>query len=306
MDKIPVGRTIGFAYGFAFKKFFTILGLIWLPFALTVAAVVAMGMQSNLFRTAIATNNPAALAKIWFIVIPFYLLAFVLLFMQIVAITQQALGLRSTPTYFYFSLGMPVWRLVGAFLLVGLLIIAAFLVFIVGAALVGTIIGAVTGLAPGTKPSASAAIALGLTAITVIVILYCAFIYAVMRQTFLLTPVVVAEEKIGLRRAWSLGRGNFWRMLAIILSIMLPILLAEIVFVFGFVFHGLPPMAAQGASPEQIAIWNAQNAARLQHYWYLWVPVYLVFSTILYGLFCGAQAFAYRTLVPTEKAEGIF
>ena len=50
-------------------------------------------------------------------------------------------------------------------------------------------------------------------------------IFAVLRLGFLLTPVVVAENRISLRRPWELSRGNFWRIFAIALAIVIPLAL---------------------------------------------------------------------------------
>ncbi|HEY4125669.1 MAG TPA: hypothetical protein VGM36_13710 [Rhizomicrobium sp.] len=305
MDKIPVGRTIGHAYSFAFKKFFSIIGLIWFPFAILVAGVIALGFVSADAPTALVSSNPAAMARIWFLLLPFYVFATAVSFMLIVGIMQFALGLRP-PTYFYFSLGKPVWKLLAAFILVILLMIAFVAVFAVGALLIGMVVAALTGVKPGVKPTGGAAALLGIGAFILFAVVYCGFIYGLVRQTFFLTPVVVAEDRIGLGRAWKLGRGNFWRMFVILVAVFGPIVLVEVAVVFGFIMHGLPPTAAQGATPEQIMAWNAQNVARIKQYWFVLAPAYFVFLTIIYGLLCGAQAFAYRSLVPVEKAEDVF
>ena len=304
MDKIPVGRTIGHAYGFAFQKFFGIIGLIWFPFAVIAAGGMALSVVSPDFPTAIVSSNSAAMKHVWFLLFPFYVFALIASFVIIVGVMQYALGLRAS-SYFYFSLGRPVWRLLGAFILVLLLIIALAAVAAGGALLVGMAVAAATGTTPGTKPTGAAAGALGLGALIFFAVFYGGFIYVLIRQTFFLTPVVVAEDQIGLGRAWKLGRGNFWRMLLILLAIFTPIACVEGVFVFGFLMHGFPPMAAQGATPDQIAAWNAQNMARLKQYWLLLVPIYFVFLTLIYGLISGAQAYAYRSLVTAENTEAL-
>ena len=304
MNKIPVGQTIGHAYSFAFKNFFSIVGLIWFPFAILAAGTAAMSMISVDFPRAIFSSDTAAMGHIWYMIVPFYVFATVLSCVLIVAITQYALGLRA-PSYFYFSLGKPVWRLFAAFVLVFLLIIAIAAVVAIGALLVGMAIAAATGITPGSKPTGGTAAMLGFGAIITFAALYCGFIYVLVRQIFLLTPVVVAENRIGLGRAWKLGRGNFWRMFLILLAIILPIGAVEVAVLFGFIMHGLPPTAAQGATPEQIAAWSAQNVAYMKQYWFVLAPCYFAFLTIIYGLLCGAQAFAYRALVPDETEIAI-
>ena len=304
MNKIPVGQTIGHAYSFAFKNFFSIAGLIWFPFAILAAGTAAMSMISVDFPRAIFSSDTAAMGRIWYMIVPFYVFATVLSFVLIVAITQYALGLRA-PSYFYFTLGKPVWRLLAAFVLVFLLIIAIVAVVAIGALLIGMAVAAATGVTPGSKPTGGTAAALGIGAIIAFIVIYCGFIYVVVRQTFFLTPVVVAEDRIGLGRAWQLGRGNFWRMFLILLAIFLPIVAVEIGVLLGFVMHGLPPTATQGATPEQIAEWSTQTLAHMKQYWFVLVPCYFAFLTIIYGLLCGAQAFAYRALVSAETESVI-
>jgi hypothetical protein len=307
MDKIPVGATIGHAYSFAFKDFLKILGVMWVPFVIMMAATLALGTQVTAFTNALTTKNFAEVSNVISVLGPAYILFLFLIVMQILGITELALGKRQGASpYFFFTLGKPLWRLIGAYLLVVLLLIAAILVFVFAAGILAAIFTGVTGVAKGAKPSGAAAGVLGLAVIIIVPIVYCAFIYGLVRQTFFLTPVVVAEERLGLRRAWSLGRGNFWRMFVIILALLVPFVILEGVFLIEFVWQGLPPTAAQGATPEQITAWSMNSATRMQHYWFVLYPVYLIVSVIFYGYVCGAQAFAYRSLVPAEKAEDVF
>lgn len=307
MDKIPVGATIGHAYSFAFKDFLKILGVMWVPFVIMMAATLALGTQVTAFTNALTTKNFAAVSNVISVLGPAYILFLFLIVMQILGITELALGKRQGASpYFFFTLGKPLWRLIGAYLLVVLLLIAAILVFVFAAGILAAIFTGVTGVAKGAKPSGAAAGVLGLAVVIIVPIVYCAFIYGLVRQTFFLTPVVVAEERLGLRRAWSLGRGNFWRMFVIILALLVPFVILEGVFLIEFVWQGLPPTAAQGATPEQITAWSMNSATRMQHYWFVLYPIYLIVSVIFYGYVCGAQAFAYRSLVPAENAEDVF
>ncbi|HVP83260.1 MAG TPA: hypothetical protein VMS78_00940 [Rhizomicrobium sp.] len=309
MDKIPVGQTVARAYSFAFKDFLKIIGVMWLPFAIMMAGTLVLATQINVFTAAITTKNYAAVTQVVQVLLPAYVVFAILVVMQFVGLTELALGNRTGSPYFFFTLGKPLWRLIGAYLLVILIFIAAIAVFIIGSAMIAALFGAMTGATNGAKPSGAAAIVMGLGAIIGVIAAYCAFLYGLVRQTFLLTPVVIAEEKIGLRRAWSLGRGNFWRMFTILLAIIVPFIVLEMIFLFGFVWHGMPPVPPQGATKEQLAAWQAQNAANmtsLQDHWYITLPLYLIISAIFYGYICGAQSFAYRALVPAEKAEDVF
>jgi hypothetical protein len=306
MGKIPVGATIGHAYSYLFKNILTITGIIWLPFAIIAAGGVLLNLTAGESTKALIRSDATQILRVWYLFLPFYLAVFVLAVMQIEGITRHALGLRSGPVYFYFSLGKPIWRIIGAYLLFILLAIAVVAVFVIGGILIGMVVAAVTGVTPGTRPSGGAAAAIGFGVVAIGLVAYCAFIYWIVRQAFLLTPVVVAEERIGFRRAWQLGRGNFWRIFVIALAILVPIGVIEAFLMFNFLMPGLPPTAAQGATPAQIAAWNAAYFQRISSYWYLLVPAYFLLSAVIYGLLCSAQAFAYRSLVPAEKAEDVF
>jgi membrane-anchored glycerophosphoryl diester phosphodiesterase (GDPDase) len=104
-----------------------------------------------------------------------------------------------------------VWRLIGSHVLVMLLAWGAM-------ALIGGSIAAISfGL---SKVSQGAQV----TATVILVILaYLWFIYAAVRLVFFIPAVVVAENHIGIRRAWHLGKGNFWRIVGIYLVVTLPL-----------------------------------------------------------------------------------
>ena len=137
------------------------------------------------------------------------------------------------------------------------------------------------------------------------VAIFCALIYAFVRQSFLITPVVAAENRIGLKRAWALGKGNVWRMFAILLAVLVPVAAAETAVVFGFIFRDLPfPPTIDGvAQPEAVQAWIVAVMTRMTLHWYVTYPVCLVLSVLAYGPMAAAQAFAYRALVPEDIAD---
>jgi hypothetical protein len=190
-----------------------------------------------------------------------------------------------------------MWRLIGAFLLVLLIIMASYLAIFLGGLLVGIV----------ARLAASAAIAIMVTSVTMI-LLFCAFAYGVVRLTFLLTPVVISERKIGIGRSWALGKGNFWRMFAIMLVMLLPFMVVELV-AFGWLLGGLPainPSAPPAATTAAIMAWEMGMFQRMLSFWYIVFPVSAIFSVLFYGSFIGAQCFAYRALAPKENSAEIF
>jgi membrane-anchored glycerophosphoryl diester phosphodiesterase (GDPDase) len=59
--------------------------------------------------------------------------------------------------------------------------------------------------------------------VAVCIVVTCVLVYSAVRLFFFLPAVVVAENRIGLGRAWSLGGGNFWRIVFVWLLIVVPV-----------------------------------------------------------------------------------
>lgn len=213
MNKIPVGETISRTYGFAFSNLLSIFGIAWFPY-LALAAVAAglvflaaPDLPRMLMRDDIDVD---AIAHVGRILALLGLLSFLVGCMVTAGIQRKALGKHQGPEFFYFSLGAPVWRLVGAFFLSSLVML------LVGLLTVGVVVAiwfAAKSFAPGYDKL------IGGIAIFVACLW---FIYFVVRLLFFLPAVVVAEERIGLGRAWELAGGNFWRIVAVMIAVLLP------------------------------------------------------------------------------------
>jgi hypothetical protein len=295
MGKIPVGATIAYAYRFAFGSFVKILGVMWLTWALMMVPAFLIMRQMTAFMSAAAAQDPGALLGAMPLFLALYILIILMLFVQIAGLTRLALGLPMPSPYYYFSLGKPVWRLVGACLLVALI---AFVAAIVVGIVIG-ILGAITAIATGGGVSAAS----GLVVIAITLIVYGVMIYGMVRLGFLLNPVVIAEERIGLKRAWQLGKGNFWRSFVVVLAIFLPLVVLELAWLYGPWGPGFPMPLAPNATAEQIAAYQASTMQWMDHfvhlftgYWYLFFPIGLAVGALFYGAMVGAQCFAYRAL----------
>lgn len=308
MSKIPVGKTIAHAYRFAFGEFPQILGVIWLPFVLVSVAGFLVIQQMAAVMTAVTTQNLTGIGGHFLVIGPVYVVMFVFFAMQIVAVTRLGLGQQEKPAYFFFSLGKPVWRLIGAYLLVALIFIGVEIVLGIGLAIISAIAGAVVGATAGANDEAITRTFL-LIGFLIFAIIFAVMMYVFTRLTFLLPSVVVAERRTGLGRAWSLGRGNFWRMFAILLAVMLPLLVIEFL-AFAFWSPDLLTMVKPGATPAEILAWDRRLMEQIVHYleayWFIALPVWLAVTTVYFGLLYGARAFAYRALVPAEGPETYF
>jgi hypothetical protein len=308
MAKIPVGATIARAYRFTFADFFKILGVMWPSMLLLWVPSFFMRQQMTAVSMKMATNDYSGFRAMWPFFLIFYLAAFILIFMQMIGIAQIALDRRQGPVWFYFWLGRPVWRLVGNFLL---LIVAFFIGWLV-VALADALLALIMGWLAGLLGNGVLATIFGFLTVIAMLVPLCAFFYCVIRLAFLLVPVVAAEEEgLALARSWTLGLGNFWRMLVILVATLGPFIILEFAFVFGFMFKGLPFPPPHATAVEKAAFEAATNARMMEmmngmyDYWYIVYPLMIAVMVVLYGLCTGAQCFAYRALTEGEASAPV-
>ena len=214
MHKLPVGETISGAYGFAFADILSVFGIAWLPhviYVLLIAGIVyglAPELPAQLMRGDFDDTTVYAIRRIGGLV---WLVGIVVQSMVTVGLQKKALGEMPGPTFFYFSLGAPVWRMIGAVFL-------AILAYIL-------IVALTVGVTVALAVVAAKSVAHFGTAIAVVlgIIASCWVIYAAVRLFFFLPAVVVAEGQIGLIRSWELGGGNFWRIFAVCFVVFIPV-----------------------------------------------------------------------------------
>lgn len=292
--KIPFERTISGAYRFAFTNIFSILGIGWLPYLLMAALIggliyLAAPSFVALFQ-AIQTQKPDPAEAMRFIgailgtealLLPLIL---VMSSMVTVGVMRKALGQHPGPVFVFFSLGSQVWRLIGAYLLI-------FLLAWGGAIVAGGAIGLTYYLLDKFVPAAAApaTVLLGIAAF-----LY--WIYAFVRVQFFIPAVVVAENHIGIRRSWHLGKGNFWRIVGIMLIMTIPIGIAAQTIEGPVLQYGLGgAMAALGPhpSPEEVRNLFSLLLTALKKVGPVLVLIQIVHWVLLSGLVGGAVANAY-------------
>jgi hypothetical protein len=308
MKKIPVGATIARAYRFAFGDFFRILGVLWPAMLLMWLPSFLMRQQMMTLSMQMAARDYSGLREVWPLLLLFYVIAFILIFMQVIGIAQLALDRHKGPVWFYFSLGQPVWRLIGSFLLLIVAIIVGWLAVVLGMIIIGFVLGLIAKLVNNSIFGTGTAILTGLAGI----VLWCGYFYSLVRLTFLLTPVVAAEEEgFALARSWTLGKGNFWRMFAVLLAVFLPFLILEFVFLFEFMFKGVPFPPLHASAAQTAAYQAAINARSMEtmnalvHYWYVTYPLFIAIMVVFYGSAVGAQCFAYRALKEDEVSAPV-
>jgi hypothetical protein len=233
-----------------------------------------------------------------------YPIVLVLFFVQITAVTEVALGQPAGPSWFHFPIGKnkKMWRLLGGFVTAALAITGVAAAFAVG----GYLLLLLAGLAlKAAAPNVATAV-IGLAAAILILAAYGGLIFLVVRFFFLLAPVNIAEQRLGVGRAWLLSRGNFWRLFLIVLAILLPV--AAVEYGLMFAVAGLPPMP-HGAGPQAMQAarlaWQVTALSAAVRYWYIAVPIFAALMVLYLGSGCAAQAFAYRALAEGETSAPV-
>ncbi|MGH6871311.1 MAG: hypothetical protein ACREHE_07380 [Rhizomicrobium sp.] len=292
--KMPVGETLEGAFSFAFRNFLSVIGTMWFPYLLAGAiiggVVYLLHPDVNAMFAAIPVDNkdPMAVFRVYQKYGHIITLAWVVLLiagaMVRVGLMRKALGLHPGLVFIYFSLGAPVWRMIGASLLLSIIMVAIVLADIAGCALV-------IGLAGHALQQPVLWIADAIAVVIAIVIP----VYAAFRFFFFLTPVIVAEERIGIGRAWSLGGGNVLRIIVVLLAILL-----AVAIVFGILESFFLPhfvMTGTTVDPQDVQRWQAKAITSPA-----FVVLLLLQVVVTEALMAGAMATGYRAV--TGTAEG--
>lgn len=293
MGKIPVGQTIRHAYGFAFHDFLDLARLLWLPALLLIGLTVFQTSALNELYPKLVVGDHEAIGQSWMILLPYMVAMLVLTCMMVTGVAQHLLGLRPAPRFCYFSLGKPVWRLSGAFAIIILVLLMALMVVFVLAIVTAVIVTKVTGITPQTPPTGTAALVIGALTLAGIFGASLGGLYVLLRQSFFLAPVINAEGQLGMRRAWQLSKGNFWRIFAITLAVFAPSL------IFGVLLGstGIITVGQMGGTVQEVIASKAMAIAKLRDNALWLVPSYFLLLVFNYGAIVSAQVFAYRHLI---------
>jgi hypothetical protein len=271
MNKLPVGQTISDAYGFTFSQLGTIIGLIWFPMVvstlLNFLPQLAAGYGDA--TTAAGTSAIEGLAVL--------LLTLLLSAIMYVAVARQALGLRQGPAVFHFALGQPEFRVYGALLIIYFLIAVAVLAQLEAQSAGG--------------PASTLATFIALPGAVFL-------IYLAVRFGFILVPAIVAENRLDFARIWTMTRGNFWRIFAVVVAIVVPLWAVECAGTFALmgkdIAAALPP--PQTTDPQIIQ----QHLVKLEDVITRHMPqlmfIWLIMAPFSLGLTLAASASAYRAL----------
>lgn len=282
MSKLPVGEIVRFAYGFTLRELGTIIGLIWVPM---VALAVINFLPYALGDASPPPDiNPTAAGAIVLRGFAFSLIGILLSACVTVPVVRQAMGLRTGPAFIHFAIGTAELRLWGGFLL----LLGITIVLTLGLML-AMVVGAAVAAMTGSK------ILEALVVVLVVLAGVCGLIYALVRLSFLLAPVVVGENRVSFERGWTLTAGNFWRIAAVMFMVTLPL---AIVFLGAFGYLMGPEMVALFRQADHLdpqAIADRMNVIVNSHISTI-LGVQLIIAPFSVGLTSAAAAHAYKAL----------
>lgn len=214
--KFPLESAIADGYRFLFTRIVSVIGTVWLPYLVLAAIVAGSGWLvlphdltwTDFARIRDSLTAPTGIAARGLISVA----SLVVGAMVMVNLMRHSLGLKEPTTWIYFSLGAPVWRMAAAIFLAGLIFVIAIVVI------------AIAGVAGGYAAFQRLGAAPGIAAVAAIAIIAVFLIfYTGVRLFFFLPAVVVAENRIGIGRAFALSSGNFWRAIVVWLAISAPV-----------------------------------------------------------------------------------
>ena len=297
MNKIPVAQTVAESYRFVFGGLGTVIGLIWLPIViLTVGGYFTMVPYFSGMAGALDSGDASQQGSLLLHVLAFDIVMIVLMAMIAVAIAREILNPVRRPSFLRFALGPAEFRAIGGLIALFFLMI----IFVVILVIVSMVIGFV---ANALLPAAGAAGSKGAAGIGALVSVlgFFGLVYIMVRLGFLLVPAVAMEGGFGLERSWQLTKGNFWRIFAVLVATLVPIVIVAILIdltVLGpdFLNPHLELAHDQAAQMRHSAEQMRQMAAHLP----LMMGIGFLLAPFTYGMTFAPAAFAYRAL--TGKA----
>jgi hypothetical protein len=268
--RLPVLAVIRESYAFTFGHLGAIIGLIWLPMVIaTVGDFFVTQHYGRQVSQAMAAGNPGAAGPAVLIQLGFFLVRLLLYAVMYVPVAQLALGQRQGGVVAHFAFGAREWRMFRA--LLGLTVL--FFISVMALTVLAAGAGAVT-------PQSLLSEVAGLLFLFGIV-------YVGLRMGFLVPAIVVAEEGPALTRAWIVSAGNFWRLFAVLLGALGPLLL-----LLGLVLLMLIYGSLDTSKPPTMEAVSAAASANLP----LTMGAQFLVAPLLIGLFAGASVFSWRAL----------
>ena len=251
MNRIPVFQTVSRTYGFLLGDIAAILQVTWLP--MLVVAVLNFYVGGASMDEAIAAKGEPGMSQT---AGASYLVGFLALLanvMVLVALLRVVMfGQRPGNAPFYLWFGMTEARLVLTYILLTIAAIAG----VIGGGILLGLLGAASSGAGAAGP------VVGLLSSALIVVIIWVFLKLV-----IVPAVVVAENNLGVERAWELMRGNALRMFGVLVMVYIPFgafALLAMSMIMGADFPAMPDFQSLGAAGDSEAVAKAVQGWQLE------------------------------------------
>jgi hypothetical protein len=285
MNKLPVGKTVAYAYNFVFTRLSTVVAIAGLP-AILAAAV------DYLVRSNSSSDDTQAAAGINLLIwLAGTVTTIFISSVATVGITRAALGLPLGGGAYYFPVGPLELRMFAAKLRFWIGVAVLLVLASLAASLAFMLAGVPLDDTAAVEPSGGVLIAS--------LVSWAAFGYAILtivRMGFLLSATVVSEQAGGLQRSHDLARGNFWRMVAILLALAAPIFFIISIATYILMRASLGADFARVLEEEGMAELMRRGEQAVAQNILLWELFNIVIFILASGLIYSASAYAYRAL----------
>ncbi len=302
MQKVPVLETVSAVYQFTIQNYVKMLGIMWAPMALMFAVMVWQFVPMMASMQA-GSKDPAVLLAMMGHALMFEGAAFLLLIIIAVGFTKLSLGREVRWPYFYLSIGGDFWRLLLAYFLAFLIMLAALFAVSLLSGVVMVVLSSL--IVPRGADQAQRIAALSTLTPIIAIAVYGAMLFVAIRFAFLLAPIVILEKRIGLGRNWTLTHGNSWRIFLLVILLLLPLIALVCLQYFLMAVFGGPGMniVSSWGNPQAQMAWSRAVMDMYMRYWFVYIPIGFLLGPIFYGPLMTAGAFVYRALHPDEPAN---
>jgi hypothetical protein len=289
MKKLPVGKTVAFAYNFVISRFGVLFAITALP------AVLAASVDYLVRSYGSNEETPSAGGTNLLIWLAGTVTTIFISSVATVGVTRAALGLPLEPNAYYFPVGALELRMFVAKLRFWIGVAVLLILSSLAASLAFMLAGVPLEGGAAVEPSAATLLA-GL-------VTWAAFGYAILtivRMGFLLSAVVVCEDKGGLQRSHDLARGNFWRIVAILLALAAPILLLTAIATLIILRTALGADYARALEQESMSELMRLGEEAVAQNLLVWEAFNAAVFVLASGLIYSASAYAYRALTEAQ------
>ena len=291
MKKLPVLTILSRTFGFLLGDLPTILRLSWLPLAIAAGVSFYLGGQA-IDAIVAAKGDPSAGASAPQADLLAGTVSFVTNAIVVVALLRVVLyGDRKPGWPAWISLGVTE----GRFMLVYVLLVIAAIAGVIGTALIFSLFAAIAAQMPGM------ALLIDMVAFGLL-----GGVIWVMVKLYLVPAVVVAENTLGVERAWALMRGNAFRMFVILLVAYLPLAIIGVMLSLAILGADMPPapdfslLASGKLKPDEaqkmIEAWQTGLLAAARMHWTEFAILNYVGAIIGASLVAGITGNAYLEL----------